>query len=303
MSANPTAQDRDPRLDWPDRKEAAARKGVSTTTIRNLEKRKLLTAVRVGGIYRYDPDELDDVDAVDSNDVRMSELLAAATLLVKQSQEHCEKLVALVTVPSQQFQTSFDKLHGRMVERVESLETKNAAMLASAEDALSLQHERHMDEKKFEAAEKRKLLAFEEIKKHIPDVVKAALKRIADMASGSAASAKGAGSTARAPTQETQTAAEKSPSTPPPATSSSTVQTVTVSAPSTAPAIDDDEAAFQVHVVLAKMTDEQIDMMTTAGFVTPNQAGAFKQYRRAMERDAKAAGEAIDTTGETVKED
>lgn len=295
VSATPTSDTRDPRLDWPDRKEAAARKGVSTTTIRNLEKRKLLTPVRVGGIFRYDPEELEDVEAADSNEIKLAELLSAAVMLVKQAQDHSERLVSLITVPSQQLQASFDKIHERQTSRVEVLEVKNAEMLSNAEQALSLQHERHMEEKKLDASEKRKSMAFEQVSKHIPEVVKAALKRIAGMAGG-----------APNPGEEKRARTDENPHVPPSKTDIPKPSHVTAvpnppasPAPPAAP-IDDDEAAFQVHVVLAKLTDEQIDMMTTAGFVNLTQAHAFKQYRRSMEKDADAS--AIEAKGESVPE-
>lgn len=294
MTASPTSETRDPRLDWPDRKEAAARKGVSTTTIRNLEKRKLLTPVRVGGIYRYDPEELDDVEAVDSNEIRMADLLAAATMLVKQSHDHCEKLVSLITVPSQNLQATYDKINERQNARVESLETKNATMIENAEQAVSIQHERHLEEVKLEASEKRKSVIFDQLSKQIPDIVKETLRRFTGIPIGG-------------PKRATETAAQATA--PEPSSSvekSDTPQRPHVAAVPSAPSapappaepIDDEEAAFQVHVVLAKLTDEQIDMMTTAGFVNATQAHAFKQYRRAMEKDAEA--NAIDAKGESV---
>lgn len=258
----------------------------------------MLTPVRVRGILRFDPDELEDAD-IDPADIKAADLIAAAVMLVRQSQEHCEKLVSLLTVPSQNLQASYDKLNERQTARVESLETKNATMIDNAEQAVSFQHERHLEELKLEASEKRKSAVFNEVSKQIPDIIKATIKRFTGIAVGAA---KAADTAARAPAPD--------PS-PPPAKSDIPKEPHVAAAPPAAPhpappaapiapiaPIDDDEAAFQVHVVLAKLTDEQIDMMTTAGFVNAAQAHAFKQYRRAMEKDAEA--NAIDTAGESV---
>ncbi len=295
----------DERLSWPDRKQAAERRGCSVTTIRNLEKRKLLVPVRVRGILRFDPDELEDAD-IDPADIKAADLIAAAVMLVKQSQDHVEKLVNLITVPSANLQATYDKINERQTARVEALETKNATMIDNAEKAVSLEHERHLEEMKVEASEKRKSIVFDQISKQIPDIVKETIKRIAGIGIGPTSKAAGPGAQEQGPAQTHQ--ANPTPPSKPVEKSDTPKgpQVVPTPAAPTSPAtpavpippMDDDEASFQVHTVLAKLTDEQIDMMARAGFASPAQAHAFKQYRRRMEKDAE--DEAIETAGESV---
>lgn len=280
------------RLRWPTRKEAATQRGCSVTTIRALERKGVISARNVAGTWRIDPKLLEaaEIDVDPALEMTAAELIREATNMVRQAQLHTEQMMSLIVAPSKGLQDGWNTLNGALITRLATVEATCDGMRKNAEEALSLQHERHMAEQKFQANEKRKNVAFETVMKQVPDVAKAGINAIMK-----------AGGMPPIPTAPSATPASTPPATaPPPSSPPATVTSSPPIAPSPPvpdepppPAQSDDveeESAIAVLNRLAKLSDQQIEQLATFGVITTKEATAFRIYRANIRR-AAAAGE------------
>lgn len=260
----------DPRSEWPDRPAAAKLLGKSITTIRNLERRGKLTAVQVDKTWRIDPDELESVDVDAADEFGVSQVITSLVGLLKQAQTHAEKTLELIVVPSQQLHAALAASNASMAARVETLEKKNSEMIDAGEKALSLQHERQLATTKYEAAERRKNRAFDELAKVFPELAKRVVG--AQAAAHTNGASNGAAATP-SPNKPTTTAPPTSPAV----------------APSTPAELE--EVSFVVHRRLCALTDEQLTSMHNVGLLTGEEVAAFRAYRAELEKAATPPAE------------
>ena len=135
--------------------------------MRRLEGDALSPIVGGDGVHRFDAAEVLAYAALRGSDgpderapalveTRLAEMLAASTEALKQSQEHVERLVQLVTAPAKELFAVMTSEMTAQRARVGELEAKNTAMLDANERALSQMQEREFARVAFENDEKRK---------------------------------------------------------------------------------------------------------------------------------------------------
>lgn len=159
---------------WPTKVVAARILGKSVTTIQRMLRRgELVAQPDEGGVWRFDPDELDQMAA----EQRESDTLGAAALiesganLVTQAHDHVEALVKHVTGPGLSILELQNSLLKTMSDENAKLREKNFEMLEMREKAQSQQHERDMASEMVKADQARKNQAWEMMIKLLPGLV------------------------------------------------------------------------------------------------------------------------------------
>lgn len=292
------------RSAWPTRKEAAARRNCSLTTIHTLERKGVLHARNVNGVWRIDPRELNaaEINVDSAVEMGVADLLKEAANMMRQAQVHAEQCMQLVVAPMKGLQEGWNTLNGALITRLGSVEAAIDVMRKTNEEALSLQHERLLDERRFDANEKRKTQAFETVLKQVPDIAKAGINAIMRAAGGTpipdpltpTPSPDGT-STPPAPTPN---AGAPPPSPAPPAASSSSPR---VEAPPEAQSDDvEEQSAVDVLNRISNLSDEQIAQMAAFGLITKKEAESFRIYRANIRRAQMETNDAKDAAATVV---
>lgn len=154
---------------WHQRAKAARLMGVSASTLRRMHQKGEVEAKRVEGEWWF------NVDGLEASKAEMSmgpeALISASAELVRASQAHNEKLLALIATPMAKILDATAEENQRLRARIESLENKNSEMLSAAEAAASLAQERELARKEAEARIARGDKAFGILASFIPHIV------------------------------------------------------------------------------------------------------------------------------------
>lgn len=137
------AEDNEPKVDtrpddetldtWPTKAEVAQSLGKSPQTVNRMRIRGDLRAYMHNGVWRHNPDDISDLTGA-TEEIDAAALLAVATGLIEQAQEHTEKMVTLTAVTMQksfELQTLLSEENARCRKRIGDLEDKNADMTDS----------------------------------------------------------------------------------------------------------------------------------------------------------------------------
>jgi hypothetical protein len=154
----------DERLSWPTRAQVALKLGIDVNKVRRLEKRGDLDAVMVGGAYRFDPAQLDAIG--ESGSEQIDALMAQNEKLLS----HIEKLVSNTHAPATALHKLLLETVASQAARITELEKLHTESVQLRETMLSDQHARDLAQREFEAAEKRKQVAFDALMGAAPEL-------------------------------------------------------------------------------------------------------------------------------------
>lgn len=160
------AKDADPRESWPTRSQAALRAGVSKTTIHRKEKTGELHPIQLNGIWRFDPEELDNIQAPDEEldpVGQFAKVIAEFTTMLKTAHEH---IVDLHKPAANIFDLQFKEIES-LRDRAAKYEDRHFAMLEMTETLQKEAHAREMERLKEEAGERRKQWAMQLVQNQI----------------------------------------------------------------------------------------------------------------------------------------
>lgn len=160
----------DPRSLWPSRAQAAARANVSATTLRRKVKTGELHPVSIDGIWRFDPEELENIEGPEEEldpIGQFSKAIAEFTAMLKTAHEH---IVDLHKPAAGIFDLQKDEILSLRARSVE-YEQRHFAMLEMAETLQKEAHERELTRLHEEAAERRKMWAMGLIQNQIMPMI------------------------------------------------------------------------------------------------------------------------------------